>query len=538
MAYREVAMWEILSVLRRPGRGDGQTAIAEATGHSRSTVRRYERTARTLGWTRETEPDEELAAAVARSLSPAAQRGPGDTESDLLPYADRIRDWLKPPPGEKRGLRLTKIHELLVRQGVHVPYSSLHRFAVKHCGFSEGRRITVRMEEVEPGELAEVDFGRLGYVPDPGTGGKRLLWALVVVLPSSRHQYVHVTHTQTVQDLIEGLEDAWASFGGTPRRVILDNLRAAITKADRYDPIFQRTFEEYAAYRGFTIDAAVVRHPTGKPHAERSVPYIRDSFFRGESWRDAAEVQARALRWCVDTAGRRIHGTTRKRPIEVFEAEERPALTPLSKPRFDPPRWAEAKVHPDHHVSFGKALYSVPTRFIGQSVWVRGDRMLVRIYASGELVKIHPKQPPGGRATDHADYPVERSAYTRRDPQRLIAQARREGEQIGRFAEALLSGDFPWARLRQAQKLLRLGDKYGVHRLELACQRALDFELVNVRRVEAILRQSVEQLELQPVHPPREDATPLRGRFERPATSFSHPLILQEADHGGRETIA
>jgi hypothetical protein len=123
------------------------------------------------------------------------------------------------------------VHELLTRQDVHVPYSSLHRFAIKHCGFAERRRITVRMAECEPGELAEVEFGRLGYVPDPQSGRKRLLWALVVVLPSSRHQYVHVTHSQKISDLIGGLEDAWEFFGGTSRRVILDNLRAAVQTA-------------------------------------------------------------------------------------------------------------------------------------------------------------------------------------------------------------------------------------------------------------------------------------------------------------------
>jgi hypothetical protein len=539
MAYREVAMWEILNVLRRLGRGESKTSIAAATGHSRSTIRRYEYEALALGWTAGTEePSDELAAEVGRRLSPARDRTPGESESDLLPHQEQITKWLTPPPGGKRGLRLTKVHELLIRRGVHVPYSSLHRFAVKHCGFAERRRITVRMAECEPGELAEVDFGRLGYVHDPQSGQRRLLWALVVVLVSSRHQYVHVTHSQKIPDLISGLEDAWEFFGGTPRRVILDNLRAAVIKADRYDPIFQRTFDEYAAYRGFIIDAAVVRHPTGKPHAERDVPYVREAFFRGEEWRDRDEVQARVITWCRETAGKRIHGTTRKRPLAVFETTERQALIPLSKERYDPPRWAEGKVHPDHHISFGKALYSVPTRYIGKSVWIRADSKLVRIYFEGTLVKTHPKQPPGARSTDHQDYPPELTAYTLRDPQRIIRQAEREGVQIGRFAAALLSGDLPWSKLRQGQKLLRLGEKYGFHRLEIACQRALAFDLINVRRVESILRQDLEQLELLSSKTGHPRVMSLPGRFARPAESFSHHPTAKETDHGGSETLA
>ena len=537
MAYREVAMWEILNVLRRLGRGESKSSIAQATGYSRSTVRRYEREAYRLGWSASAaEPTEELAAAVSRRLSPAADRPSGETESDLLPHQEQIRSWLTAPPGEKRGLRLTKVHELLARHGVHVPYSSLHRFAVKHCGFAERRRITVRMAECEPGELAEIDFGLLGLVHDPETGRRRRLWALIVVLVSSRHQYVHVTHSQKVPDVIDGLEDAWEFFGGAPKRVILDNLRAAINKADNYDPIFQRTFDEYASYRGFVIDPARVRDPTGKPHVERGVSYVRDNFFRGEEWRDRNDVQTRVIAWCLETAGTRTHGTTRKQPLAVFENLERPALTPLSRPRFDPPRWAQCKVHPDHHISFGKALYSVPTRFIGQPVWVRADSKLVRIYSDGQVVKSHPKQLPGGRSTDHTDYPPELTSYTLRDPQRLIRQANEQGLQIGRFAEKLLSGDFPWAKLRQAQKLLRLGEKYGWNRLELACQRALAFELINVKRVESILRQDLEQLELL-ASPTREARViPLRGRFERPAQSFSHHSP-KEAGHDGSETL-
>lgn len=523
MAYREVAMWEILSVLRRLHRGQSKSAIAQATGHSRSTIRRYEHVARDLGWSAGAEePSEELAARIGRRLRPASSRETGEAEAELLPHREQIRTWLTPPAGEKRGLRLTKVHQLLARQGVHVPYSSLHRFAAKHCGFGERRRITVRMAECEPGELAEVDFGRLGLVPDPESGRRRTLWALVVVLVHSRHQYVHVTHSQQVRDLIGGLEDAWAFFGGTPRRVVTDNLRAAVTRADRYDPVFQRTFEEYAAYRSFTIDAAPVRHPTAKPHVERGVPYVRDAFFRGETWQDREEVQRRVIAWCRETAGMRIHGTTRKRPLAVFENTERERLTPLSKPRFDPPRWAECKVHPDHHISFERALYSVPTRFIGATVWVRADSQMVRVYFDGAPVKAHPRQVPGGRSTDHHDYPPELTSYTLRDPQRLIRQAREHGEQIGRFAEALLSGPLPWAKLRQGQKLLRLGEKYGWHRLELACQRALAFELFNVRRVESILRQDLEQTELLPRTSGETRVIPLAGRFARPAASFSH----------------
>jgi transposase len=521
MAYREVGMWEILEVLRRVHRGESQVAIARATGHTRKTIRRYTRTARKRGWTPggTEEPDEALARAVAQRLRPVpVTPAPGESEAQLRPHRARIKAWLR-PDDEGRGLRLTKVHALLEREGIRVPYSSLHRFATQHCGFQDRRRLTVRVAEVAPGELAEVDFGRLGLVWEPEAGHRRALHALIVTLVHSRHQYVHVTHSQTLSDLIEGLEDAFAWFGGVPARVVLDNLKAAVRKSDRYDPIFQRTFAEYAHHRGFVIDAAVPRHAKGKPHVERGVQYLRESFFRGEHWLDRDHVQREAVRWCLEVAGTRTHGTTRKRPLAVFENVEKPALCPLERERFDPPTWTRCKVHPDHHVQFQKALYSVPTRHVGKSVWVRGDAKLIRVFVDGECVKSHGRVAEGCRSTDYHDYPPERAPYAMRDPESVIREARRHGEHVGCFAEKLLAGTFPWSKLRQAQKLLRLGHKYGSARLDTACRHALAFELVNVKRLERIVIDGLEPLG-DPEAPGQLVLLPTR--FLRPADHFNH----------------
>jgi hypothetical protein len=164
MAYREVAMWEILAVLERAHRGESRAAIARVTGHSRKTVRRYLATAREVGWEPGRDPPTEaLAAEVYRRHRPAgAGAGGGGGGAACPPGA--APEWLTPGAGEKRGLKLTKVQRLLERQGIRIPYSSLHRFAVKHCDFGRKGRVTVRMAPCAPGELAEVDFGRLGLV--------------------------------------------------------------------------------------------------------------------------------------------------------------------------------------------------------------------------------------------------------------------------------------------------------------------------------------------------------------------------------------
>jgi transposase len=532
MAYREHGMWEVLEVLRRAHRGERQRAISRTTGRSRKTIRRYLKIATKLGWRPgEEEPDESLAARVQARLRPGpAEIGCSEPGRLLEPQRDQIRQWLSGEVDDGRPLKLTKVHELLERRGVDVTYSSLYRFAVKHCGFGD-KPTTVRVADVAPGELAEIDFGRLGLIRDGLLERRRVLWALVVTLVHSRHQYVHLTHSQKLEDVIGGLEDAWEFFGGVVARVVVDNLRAAICKADRYDPIFNRVFEEYSRHRGFVIDPAPPAMATGKPHVERQVPYVLERFFRGEKFLGRDHAQREAIRWCLGKAGTRIHGTIRKRPLEVFETVEKPALKPLVAERFDPPRWNDVKVHPDHHIRFGCALYSVPTRYIGKQVTVRGDSRLVRVYLAGELIKTHPTQPRGGRDTDYSDYPKEKTPYAMRNANYMIHLARQRGKNIGAFMTRLLDGDFPWAKLRQAQKLGRLADKYGAQALDSACRRALGFELINVHRVEQIVMRGLDRDD-------DETATPqgklVQGslRFLRQSDSFTHSTTPKEDPDG------
>jgi len=154
------------------------------------------------------------------------------------------------------------------------------------------------------------------------------------------------------------------------------------------------------------------------------------------------------------------------------------------KERFDTPSWATPTVHPDHHVRIGYSLYSAPSAYIGKKVDARKDSRLVRLYYKGQLIKTHPVVLPGKRSTDFNDYPKEKTPYAMRSCAYHIEKAQGVGVSCTAFMELLLAGDFPWAKLRQAQKLLRLPEKYGKDRVESACRRALSFDLIDVRRVE------------------------------------------------------
>lgn len=529
-------MWEVLEVLRRHQRGESQRSIQKNTGKARKTVRRLVRTAKELGWTPSSgEPTEELAGAVYRCLRPGPKEpSRGASHAELLRHLDQIRSWI-----ETDEVDVTKVQALLERRGVKVAYRTLHRFVSRQVESYRRRKTTVRMDtdNVPPGEIAEVDFGRMGLVPDPDRPGKKcLVHALVVTLVYSRHQYVHITRTQQFQDLIHGLEDAWEFFGGVPVLVVIDNMKAAVLKADRYDPLFQRMFDEYSKYRGFTTDATRSASPKDKPHVERQVPYVRKNFFQGEAWKDVAHVQRGATRWCLEVAGLRTHGTTRRRPVEVFEGEERDALCPLDRERYDPPRWKKLKVHEDLHIRSDHALYSVPYRYERKQVDVRVDSKLVRIYHDGEQIKTHPLKPPGRKSTDPADYPTELTPYTTRNPDRRHVLAQQVGPSTAEFIQQLLAPPNPWKNLRQADMVLGgLRKKYGDARLETACQRAVHFGKINAYGVKTILEKALDQepegqntLFIQP-----------SSRYARPASAFSHHTPQRkEASHDGGQEVA
>src|SRR5205814_3015043 len=129
----------------------------------------------------------------------------------------------------------------------------------------------------------------------------------------------------------------------------------------------------------------------------------------------------------------------------------------------------------------------------GTKLEVRGDGKLVKLYRRGVLVKVHALQAKGGRATDAKDYPPEKTAYALRAPLGVIAKATLLGPNVREFAEKLFAGTVPWSNLRQGQKLISLGDKYSGERLDAACARALDYQLINVRRVQGILLKALDQ---------------------------------------------
>jgi len=515
MPYREVTMLEIKEVLRLWLAGLGKKPIARQLGLDPKTVRSYLRTAAECGLAREQGPGaltEERLAAVLAALSPALQRAHGDTWALCQEHRDFLKALLD------KGVRLTKARKLLRRRHhVVVPYATLHRFAVAELGFGR-TRTTIPVADCEPGQEVQFDTGWVGWLEPQGGSKRRRLRAWIFTAVRSRHRFVYPCLQETTATAIEACELAWEFFGGIFHTLIPDNTTAIVQRADPLEPLLNPTFLEYAQARGFHIDPTRSRRATDKPRVERAVATVRDDCFGGEKLYDLAQARLHAVHWCRQDYGLRRHSRTQRLPLEQFETEELSALLPAPTAPYDVPLWAQPKVARDQHAQVAKALYSLPTRFVGHTLRARADSQTVRFYHGTLVVKVHARLPPGGRATDPGDFPAHKSAYALRDVAFLQQQAASHGEAVGALARAILDCPLPWTRMRRVYALLHLANKYGGRRLNEACSTALEHGLLDVRR----LGRMIEQGLLAPAPAPAR-VIPL-ARYLRPASQYALPL--------------
>ena len=272
MAFREVRVFEVREVLRLWLAGEGLRSIERLSQVDRKTVRRYVEAAVALGLDRNDGVGVEqltdvFVGLVVEAVRPHRCDGHGEAWRLLAARHDEIKAWVDDD------LTGVKIHELLERRGVVVPLRTVQRYVLEVCGRSRGAGPTVRIADGEPGDELQVDFGRMGFIVDAETGRRRVVQALIFTACYSRHCFVWLTFRQTTQDVIDGCEAAWAFFGGIFATMIPDNLSAVVDDADPLEPRLNQAFVEYAQARGFRIDPARVRRPTGQAtcRADRAV---------------------------------------------------------------------------------------------------------------------------------------------------------------------------------------------------------------------------------------------------------------------------
>ena len=319
MTFREVSVIAVREMLRWWLAGDGLRTVGHRAQVDRKTVGRYVEAAVAAGLKRgddEGKLTDEFLGAVVEAVKTG--RPPGK-HGEVWALLEQNRAFIEGRLA--KDLTMTKVHAQLTRSiGETLPFSTFRRFCQTELGHQRDRS-TVRLADGEPGSELQVDFGRMGLLFDLETGRNRVVHALIFTAVYSRHLFVFLTFRQTFEAVIEGFEAAWEAFGGVFRVVIPDNIKAIVTQADPTDPRLGDAFVEYAQARGFAVDAARVRHPRDKARVERSVSFVRESFFRGEEFCGLGDAQRRAEAWCLTQAGMRIHRTTQHRPAEVFRDE-------------------------------------------------------------------------------------------------------------------------------------------------------------------------------------------------------------------------
>jgi transposase len=496
MGHRRFEMFHYKQIIERLRAGETEREISRTRFMGREKVAKIRVVAKAFGWLDPTQPlpDDDL---ITAQFSKGKQTNPitlpgitAPTEahstitnsshySSVEPWRHLVDLWAG------QGVNGVAIHAALARDHSYKgSYSSVYRMMLTLRAVARPD-ITVRLH-FDPADAAQVDFGAGPHMIHPD-GQKRRTWAFVMTLAFSRHQYVEFVWDQTVATWLGCHRRGFEWFGGAPKRIIIDNPKCAITRACTTDPVVQRSYAECAQGYGFKIDPCPPRDPQKKGIVEAGVKYVKNNFLPLRTFRDLSDLNAQAKTWVMQQAGLRIHGTTRKAPLSLFEFEQ-PLLIALPVIAPDLGAWQMASVHRDCHIQFDYRLYSVPFTLVGKRLWVRATDCAVAIFDDLRHVVTHPRGLKLGERktiTDHL--PPEAALFFAHDRQWCETQATHIGTACQQLILALL-GDQILERLRAAQGVLRLSQQYGAVRLEAACARALAHDSPHYRTVKSILK--------------------------------------------------
>lgn len=382
------------------------------------------------------------------------------------------------------GLSAKRIHQDLVREhGYSGSYYSVRRFVAR---LESKTPLPFRRIETAPGEEAQVDFGTAAPVIDQA-GKKRRPWMFRIVLSHSRKGYSEAVWHQSTDNFMAALENAFTHFGGVPKRLVIDNLKAAVKQADWYDPEIHPKLQSFAAHYGTAFVPTKPYTPEHKGKVESGVKYAKNNGLKGHVFQSLADQNDHLLDWEENVADTRLHGTTKKQVRKQFEEVERQTLLPLPRERF--PMFSEARrtVSRDGHVEVDKAYYSAPPEYISRRLWVRWDARLVRIFNDRwEQIAVHSKCEPGRFRTDAAHIPQEKVSAVERGTDALLRQIAAIGPHTKAWSEATTQIRGVEA-VRVLVGLKALAGKHDVAAIEEACRVALAHGAHRLRSIRNLL---------------------------------------------------
>lgn len=445
--------------------------IARTLGINRRTVKRYAGSAQPKCTTEviagSAPPDEPKCTTevITGSAPPDDSKGTTEVITGSRSLCADFREVIAPML--ELGLSAQRIYQDLVAgHGFGGSYPSVSRYVAK-LKASEPERIW--RIECQPGEELQVDFGLGAPLVEPG-GKTRRTWLFRAVLGFSRKGYSEVVLRQDTETFLRVIENAVRYFGGVPRLLNFDNLKAAVIKADWYDPTMNPKLADFCRHYGMTPMPCRAHTPQHKGKVERGVGYAKNNALKGRKFASLAEENTHLLHWEVQVADKRVHGATRRQVAAMFE-EERNSLAPLPASVYESYQEGRRRVQRDSFVEVAKAYYEAPPEYIGRQIWVRWDGRMVRLLNDRmEQIGCHARLEPGkfsrclgvrglhGTIKESADYWISRAAAL--------------GEAAGRWSQRALDARGAEA-LRSIKGLCQLAEKHRASDINGACAKAL-----------------------------------------------------------------
>jgi len=450
--------------------------IQRETGVDRETVARYD-----------PKREPKSAKVPAGPLSNAA-RVPTGSQSACEPYRHVIETAVE------KGLSAQRIwQDLRDDYRFSHGYDSVKRFVRR---LKRRRREVVAVMEHPPGEEAQVDFFQGPPTLDPESGKWRRPWIFRMVLSCCGHSYEEPLWRQEKVAFMRAHENAFLDFGGVPRVVRLDNLKAGVARACLYDPDIAELYAAFAKHWGFIPLPCRPRHPQEQGVVERGGDYLKDNALKGRRFDSLEELDAFLKRWNRTVARVRIHGRTRKQVYTHFLEVEKPALKPLPAERFSFFEVGTRTVHPDGYVEVDCAYYAVPDRLLGEEVRVYWDERLVRIYHQDQCVGVYTKASAGTfRGRDEyrpAHKPARQQAYQ----EYLLARAEHVGSRALAWAKAAIE-ERDVRAYRLLQGMISLTRKHPKERVDWACGIALENRLFRHKHLRRLVEQAAARAPAQ-----------------------------------------
>jgi len=400
------------------------------------------------------------------------------------------------------------IHQELRRKGVTLTllwyeYKGVHPDGYQYSWFCDQYRAwsakldVVMRQEHRAGEKLFVDYaGQTIEVVDRRTGEIRAAQIFVAVLGASSYTYAEATWSQQLPDWISSHVRAFAFFGGVPELAVPDNLRSGVSKAHRYEPDLNPTYQDLASHYGVAVLPARVRKPRDKAKAEAGVLLVERwilAALRNRTFFSLEEVNreiARLLKRLNTRPFKKLPGSRR----ELFEQLDRPALRPLPAQPYAFAEWKKVRVNIDYHVEVEGHYYSVPYQLVRKSLEARYSERTVECFHKGQRVASHVRSQLKGRHTTVAEHmPTSHRQYAEWTPQRLVRWAEKTGPATASLVQNILERRaHPQQGFRSCLGIMRLGKSFGEERLEAACRRALTLGACSYKSIESILRQGLD----------------------------------------------